>query len=72
MIYKIEHELADGSLALSSRERYMMQHPSLDRDCPFKPGDIIKIEEGYFVLNEDLNPMRAATEAELDRTENND
>jgi hypothetical protein len=70
VIYKIEYELADGSLALSNHDRYMMEHPSLDRDCPFKSGDIVRLEEGYFILNDDLNPMRAATEEEIDRAEN--
>ena len=61
MIYKIEHKVADGSLTLSSQERYMMQHPSLDRDCPFRPGDIVRLEEGYFILNDDLLPSRSKT-----------
>jgi hypothetical protein len=67
LLYKIEYELEDGSLALSGRDRYMIEHPALDPNCPFKPGDVIRLEEGYFILNEDLNPMRAATEDEIDR-----
>jgi hypothetical protein len=72
MIYRMEYELADGSKALWNRDRYMMQHPALDRDCPFKPGDVVRIEEGYFILNEDLNPMDVATEEDLDRAEYRD
>jgi hypothetical protein len=69
MIYRIERQLADGSLKLSSREMYMMEHPARDPDCPFKPGDLVRLEEGYFILNEDLNPMNLATEAEIDLAE---
>jgi hypothetical protein len=69
MIYRIEHQLADGSLKLSSREMYMMEHPARDPDCPFKSGDIVRLEEGYFIVNEDLNPMNLATEAEIERAE---
>jgi hypothetical protein len=69
MIYRIERQLANGSLKLSSREMYMMEHPARDPDCPFNPGDVVRLEEGYFILNEDLNPMNLATEAEIDRAE---
>jgi hypothetical protein len=72
MIYKMEYELADGSFALWNRDRYMMNHPSKDIDCPFKPGDVVRLAEGYFILNEDLNPMNAATEEDLDRAEYRD
>jgi hypothetical protein len=71
MIYRIERQLADGSLKLSSREMYMMEHPARDPNCPFKPGNVVKLEEGYFILNEDLNPMELATEEEIDRAEVN-
>jgi hypothetical protein len=70
MIYRIEHEREDGSLELSERDSWMMQYPTVvDPQHPFKPGDIVRFKEGYFVLNGDLNPMQIATEKELDRAE---
>jgi hypothetical protein len=47
----------------------MMEHPARDPDCPFKSGDIVRLEESYFILNEDLNPMNLATEAEIELAE---
>jgi|GEM_PF-2746936 len=54
---------------LASREAYMMMHPALDDDCTLAAGDIIELEEGFFVLNEDLNPMELATEEQIKRAE---
>lgn len=50
---------------LASREAFMMNHPALDPDCTLQPGDVIELEEGYFVLNDDLNPMELATPEQI-------
>lgn len=42
----------------------MMNHPGLD-DPDLKKGDVIELEEGFFVLNDDLNPMELATEEQI-------
>lgn len=66
MIHKIYIASTDGSHFLASREAYMMTHPGLD-DPDLKPGDVIELEEGFFVLNDDLNPMELATKEQIQR-----
>lgn len=66
MIHKIYIEAQDGSHFLASRAAYMMTHPGLD-DPDLKAGDIIELESGFFVLNDDLNPMKLATEEQIQR-----
>ena|GEM_PF-3446529 len=56
--------MPDG-VTLASREAWMMMHPSLDPDCMFESGDLVQLEEGIFVLNDDLNPMVLATDAQV-------
>ena len=34
--------------------------PALEPDCEFTEGDAIEMVEGFFVLNDDLNPMQMA------------
>ncbi len=50
---------------LATREMYMMMHPVLEPNCELIEGDVIELEEGFFVLNDDLNPMQMATEAQI-------
>jgi hypothetical protein len=40
-------------------------HPALEPDCSFLPGDLVKLQEGIFVLNEDFNPMELATDEQI-------
>ncbi len=47
----------------------MMCHPARDRDCEMVEGDIVELEEGFFVLNQDLNPMERATEEQVKKAE---
>lgn len=56
---------------LASRETYMMMHPALEPDCTLQEGDIIELEEGFFVLNEDLNPMELATDEQVRQAQYN-
>ncbi|KJH70241.1 hypothetical protein [Aliterella atlantica] len=46
---------------LATREMYMMMHPAREPDCELREGDVIELEEGFFILNDDLNPMQIAT-----------
>lgn len=50
---------------LATREMYMMMHPALEPDCELQEGDVIELEEGFFVLNDDLNPMQIATKEQI-------
>lgn len=50
---------------LASREAFMMMHPAREEDCSLSPGDVIELEEGFFVLNDDLNPMELATTEQI-------
>ncbi len=50
---------------LLAREAYMMQHPALEPDCELQEGDIVELEEGFFVLNDDLNPTQIATKEQI-------
>jgi len=63
MIHQIQIETSNG-ICLATREIYMMNHPGLD-DPDLKKGDVIELEEGFFVLNDDLNPMELATEEQI-------
>ncbi len=38
----------------------MIMHHALEPDCSFLPDDLVKLKEGIFVLNKDLNPMELA------------
>lgn len=64
MITKFMLETENGD-RLASREAFMMMHPARDPDCTLEEGDIIELEEGFFVLNDDLNPMELATEEQI-------
>lgn len=50
---------------LASHDAWMMMHPGLSADCPFSVGDLVELEEGIFVLNEDINPMELATDKQI-------
>lgn len=50
MIHQILFETPNG-LRLATCEMYMMMHPGLD-DPDLKEGDVIELEEGFFVLND--------------------
>lgn len=64
MITKFMLPTKDGD-RLASREAFMMMHPATEPDCTLEEGDIIELEEGFFVLNDDLNPMELATEEQI-------
>jgi hypothetical protein len=64
MITKFMVQTEDGD-RLASREAFMIMHPARDSDCTLEEGDIIELEEGFFVLNDDLNPMELATEEQI-------
>lgn len=66
MIHKIYIETRNGRQCLASRDAYMMAHPGLG-DPDLKPGDVIELEEGFFVLNDDLNPIELATKEQIQR-----
>lgn len=63
MIHQILFETPSG-VYLATRQMYMMMHPGLD-DPDLKEGDVIELEEGFFVLNDDLNPMELVTEEQI-------
>lgn len=63
MIHQMLIETPDG-LRLATREMYMMMHPGLD-DPDLSEGSVIELEEGFFVLNGDLNPTELATEDQI-------
>lgn len=64
MIHQILFENQKGQ-CLATREMYMMMHPASEPDCGLYEGDVIELEEGFFVLNADLNPMQLATEEQI-------
>lgn len=64
MITKFMVQTEDGD-HLASREAFMMMHPARDLNCTLEEGDIIELEEGFFMLNDDLNPMKLATEEQI-------
>jgi hypothetical protein len=45
----------------SQSRRWDDDASALEPDCLFQPGDLVELEEGIFVLNEELNPMELAT-----------
>ena len=64
MITKFAVQTKDGD-RLASREAFMMMHPAREPDNELQPGDLIELEEGIFVLNDDLNPMTMATKEQI-------
>ncbi len=50
---------------LADHDAWMIMHPALELDCSFLPSDLVKLKEGIFVLNEDLNPMELATDEQI-------
>jgi hypothetical protein len=66
MITKFMIQTKDGE-RLASRDAFMMMHPARDPNCTLEEGDIIELEEVFFVLNDDLNPMELATEEQISR-----
>lgn len=48
---------------LASREAWMMMHPGFN--AGYKPGDLIELQEGIFILNDDLVPMQLATDEQI-------
>lgn len=40
-------------------------HPARELDCDLQEGDVIELEEGFFVLNDDLNPMELASSEQI-------
>lgn len=66
MIHKILIETSNGA-RLASREVYMMCHPAREPGCDLQEGNIVELEEGFFILNDDLNPMELATEEQIQR-----
>lgn len=63
MIHQILFEDENGQ-GLATREIDMMMHPGLD-DPDLKEGDVIELEEGFFVLNNDFNPMQLASSEQI-------
>lgn len=55
------HKVMIDETHLATREMYMMLHPALEPDCELIEGDVVELVEGFFILNEDLNPMQIAT-----------
>lgn len=41
-------------------------HPAREPDCIFSERDVVELEEGFFVLNDDLNQMQLATREQID------
>jgi len=64
MIHQMLIETING-VRPATREMYMMLHPGCEPDCALCEGDVIELEEGFFVLNDDLNPMALATEEQI-------
>ena len=64
MIHQIQIETPFG-LRLATREMYMMMHSARDPDCDLIEGDVIELEESFFVLNDDLNPISLAIEEQI-------
>jgi hypothetical protein len=64
MITKFMIQTSEGD-RLASREAFMMMHPAREEDCTLEEGDVIELEEGFFILNDDLNPMELATEEQI-------
>ncbi len=56
--------MPDGQ-RLASREAFMVMHPAREPDHGLSPGDLVELEEGIFVLNDDLNPMELATDEQI-------
>lgn len=63
MIHQVLFHDENGQ-CLATREMYMMLHPGLN-DPDLKEGDVIELVEGFFVLNDDLNPMQLATDEQI-------
>lgn len=61
------HKMMIDETHLAIREMYMMMHPELEPDCELIAGDVIELVEGYFILNEDLNPMQIATVEQIQK-----
>jgi hypothetical protein len=55
--------MPDGK-KVASREAWMMMHPGCDQ-ADYFPGDLVELEEGIFVLNDDLNPMQLASAEQI-------
>lgn len=64
MITKFVIQTPNGE-RLASREAFMMMHPAREEDCELQQGDVVELEEGFFVLNDDLNPMELATDEQI-------
>ena len=43
-----------------------MMHPVRDPDCTLSEGDVVELEEGVFVLNNDYYPVQLATQEQID------
>jgi hypothetical protein len=67
MIFRIEQSPKTSNTGLSSRKQYMQTEIIQNSRCPLKAGDIIRVKEGYFVLDKKLRPSRPATDKEIDR-----
>ena len=65
MITKFTVQTKDGKV-LASREAFMIMHPARGPDCSLSEGDVVELEEGFFVLNNDLHPMQLATQKQID------
>lgn len=61
MIYKI---LMPNAETLASHNAWMMLHPGFN--AGYQGGDLIELEEGIFVLNDDLVPWYLATDEQID------
>lgn len=48
------------------RETFIMMHPAREPDCIFSERDVVELEEGFFVLNDDLHQMQLATREQID------
>lgn len=64
MLHKV---LMPNGKQLASQDAWMMMHPGLEADCSFQVGDLVELEEGIFILNEDINPMELATDKQIEQ-----
>lgn len=62
MIHKV---LMPNGIDLASRDAWMMLHPGFN--AGYKPGDLIDLDEGIFVLDDELVPRRFATDEEIEK-----
>ncbi|WP_046663038.1 hypothetical protein [Microcystis aeruginosa] len=62
MIHKV---LMPDGMTPATCEAWMIAHPGFN--AGYETGDLIDLEEGIFVLDDELVPWRFATDEEIDR-----